>query len=76
MHIPAHCLRLNCLKTDDIYVLNMLKFYFKYCHRKLPKYLLSLILYQNLTYIAMTREQVANELLLNLEPKWVINVYE
>ena len=41
MHIPAHCLRLNCLKTDDIYVLNMLKFYFKYCHRNLPEYLLS-----------------------------------
>ena len=32
---------LNCLKIDDIYVLNILKFYFKFCHRKLPEYLLS-----------------------------------
>ena len=32
---------LKCLKIDDIYVLNILKFYFKYCHRKLPEYLLS-----------------------------------
>ena len=29
---------LNCLKLEDSYKLNVLKFYFKYCHNELPEY--------------------------------------
>jgi hypothetical protein len=31
---------LNCLKVDDLYTLNVLKFYFKYCNEQLPNYFL------------------------------------
>ncbi len=62
--------RLKLLKVSDILIMQELKFYYKFTHKKLPSYLQNLPLYANTNthnYSTRTKQNVHLEFILNHE---------